>query len=355
MEQESDLLELAPVATGEAHQTVQHLSSGQKAAVIVRLLLSEEVPLALDRLTPAQQERLARHMAALTQVNRSTLATVVREFTSALDSLALTFPDGLPDALSLLEPHLSAPAREGLMAEAKANAPVDPWARIADLDDEALAAIILGESAEVCAILLSKLPVARAATLLGDLPADRSEVIAHAVSLTGTVSPEMVDRIGTTLMGQLDNQPRVAFSSTAVDRVGHILNAASGSIRDAILEGLDRRDADFAALVRKAIFTFHHIPKRLKATDVPKVLRLVDPEKAIIGFACALEEAPIAAEFLLENMSKRMAEQIREEAEARGTPKLHEGEAAMAEFVNAIRELEESGEILLIPPDEEEE
>lgn len=355
MTQDAEILDDAVPDAANSHAAVQPLTSGQKAAVIVRLLLSEEVPLALDRLTPSQQERLARYMATLSHVNRATLARVVQDFTTALDSLALTFPGGLPDALTLLEPHLSAPGREGLMAEAKANVPANPWTRLAELDDEELGALIASESAEVCAILLSKLSVARAAAVLGKMPEDRAEVIAHAVSLTSTVSPDVVERIGMTLLGQMTDKPKAAFNVSAVDRVGAILNAASGSIREAILDGLDKRNADFAQEVRRAIFTFEHIPKRIKPTDVPKILRIVDPEKMIVALSSGLVEAPIATEFLFENMSKRMAEQMREEAEARGTPRLHEGEATMAEVVTAIRELTDAGEILLIPQEEEEE
>ena len=355
MLRDADLID-DPVAEGVGGRLrVRKLSSGQKAAVIVRLLLSEDVALALDRLTPQQQERLARYMATLSHIDRVTLASVVQEFTSALDNLALTFPDGLPDALALLEPYLSSNARDGLLAEANANVPADPWTQLAELDDEELTPLITQESAEVCSILLSKLDVARAATLLGKMPEDRAEVIAHAVSLTGTVSPEMVDRIGATLLTQLENKPKAAFNDSAVDRIGAILNAASGSIRDAIMDGLETRDASFAEAVRKAIFTFDHIPKRLKPTDVPKVLRQIDPERTVVAFASGMVESPIAVEFLFENMSKRMAEQLREEAETFGTPRLREGEAAMAEIVTAIRELQEAGVITLIPQDEEEE
>jgi hypothetical protein len=46
-----------------------------------------------------------------------------------------------------------------------------------------------------------------------------------------------------------------------VTRVGAILNAVGSAARDAVLDGLDSRDADFAIRVRRAIFTFQHIPK----------------------------------------------------------------------------------------------
>jgi flagellar motor switch protein FliG len=104
--------------------------------------------------------------------------------------------------------------------------------------------------------------------------------------------------------------------------------------------------------VRRAIFTFEHIPKRVEPTDVPRILRRVDPQTVTLAIAAGLAELPDVAEFLLRNMSRRLAEQIRAEAESLPTPRPDAGEAAMAEIVTAIRGLEEEGEIRLIPPED---
>lgn len=328
------------------------LSSRQKAAVIVRLLLSQNVSPGLDRLAPQMQGDLARAMASLSPISRATLAEVVREFTARLDGLALTAPKGLAAALALLEPHISPVARDGLRAEAEAGDPTDPWTRLATMEAARLRPLLLSESAEVAAILLSKLGVAKAATLLADLPEGRAQVIAHAVSLTATVTPAMVDRIGTYLVAQMQADPEPAFRASPVDRVGAILNSVSGALRETLLGGLEARDAGFAGEVRRAIFTFQHIPKRVEPTDVPRILRRVEPDVVTRAIAAGLHEAPVTVEFLLGNMSKRLADQIRDEAETMGKPRTEDGEAAMAEVVTAIRALEEDGELRLISPED---
>jgi len=345
-------------ADGTAEQRMRvvdppaRLTPRQKAAVVVRLLLSQQVSPGLDRLTPDMQADLARAMASLGPISRATLAEVVREFTERLDGLALTAPKGLAAAIALLEPHISPIARDGLRAEAEAGDPTDPWTRLAALDADRLRPLLLSESAEVAAILLSKLGVAKAASLLADLPEDRAQVIAHAVSLTATVTPAMVERIGGHLWAQMQTVAEPAFRASPVDRVGAILNSVSGALRDTLLGGLEARDARFAGDVRRAIFTFQHIPKRVEPADVPRILRRVDPDAVTRAIAAGMEEAPVTVEFLLENMSKRLAEQIRDDAETMGAPRPEEGEVAMAEVVTAIRALEEEGEIRLIPPEE---
>lgn len=328
------------------------MGSADKAAIIVRLLMSEDAMPRLTGLSLRQQQGLVRRMAALGPIDRDTLAAVAREFAERLDTLGLTFPGSLAATLELIGDRLSDEARASLAEMAEAEGPPDPWRRIAGADPERLKPILVHESAEICAILLSKLPVAKAAALLAELPEDRAHVVAHAVALTGSIGAETIARVGLSLVAQLDAQPSPAFTANPADRVGAILNAAASATRDKVLEGLDAQDADFAGLVRKAIFTFDHIPKRLEPKDVPRIMRQVDADTTVTALAAAMEAAPVAVEFLLENMSKRLAEQLRDDAEARGTVRGAEGEAAMAAVVAAIRDLADAGEIRLIEPEE---
>lgn len=332
--------------------TPRALTAREKAAVIVRLLLENDVSPGLDRLTPDQQAALARAMAGLGLIDRATLASVVRDFTGRLDALALTFPKDLPGTIDLLEPHSSPIARDGLRAEAESGDGSDPWLRLSALDPERLRPLLERESAEVCAILLSELSVAKAARLLGGLSPERAQVIAHSVALTATVTPEMVGRIGAHLLDQMTTTPEPAFRSDPVDRVGAILNAVNSETRDRLLDGLAARDAGFAGDVRRAIFTFLHIPRRVEPSDVPRILRRVDPDTLRTALAAGMTNAPLTVEFLLEHTSRRLSQQLRDEAETAGRIPEDEGEAAMAAVVTAIRALEEAREIRLIPPDD---
>ncbi|MDZ4068832.1 MAG: FliG C-terminal domain-containing protein, partial [Tabrizicola sp.] len=203
---------------------------------------------------------------------------------------------------------------------------------------------------------LSKLPVAKAAELLGKLPGEKARRVAYAVSMTGNVDPETVRRIGVALLADLDNQPVRAFDTGPIERVGAILNVSPALIREDVLTGLEAEDAVFAAEVRRAIFTFIHIPARLAPRDAPKITRLVEQPVLVTAFAAAqgkpgLEEA---AEFLLANISQRLSQGLREEMATRGKIKDRDAEEAMATIITAIRSLEASGELTLLQPEEAE-
>ena len=330
----------------------QTLSNREKAAIIVRLLLAEGAPLPLSALPDHMQAALTEQIASMRLVDRETMAAVVDEFLGQLESVGLAFPGGLEGALSMLDGHISPSAASRLRRMAGASGKVDPWERIVPLPAERLLPVLEDEAVEVGAVLLSKLPVSKAADLLGKLPGDKARRVAHAVSLTGNIDPDTVRRIGLSLAGQLDAQPPRAFDTGPEERVGAILNVSSAAVRDALLDGLTAEDAAFAERVRRSIFTFGHIPARVPPRDVPKLVRVVDQPTLVTALAGAAGPLEPVAEFILANMSQRMAQALREEMAARGKVREKDAEAAQTAVVEAVRRLEAEGEITLIRPDD---
>ena len=332
------------------------LSRRQKAAIIVRFLMNEGAELTLTDLPDDLQAALTTQMGAMRYVDRATLADVVAEFARELEAMGLTFPRGLAGALNVMDGKISPQTAARLRKEAGVRQFGQPWDQVRAADTKLLLSILEKESTEVAAVMLSKLDVTKAADLLGQMPGDRARRITYAVSQTGAVTPEAVDSIGLSLAAQLNDQPETAFEDGPVERVGAILNYSPAATRDEVLTGLADTDQDFAEQVRKAIFTFANIPDRVSPVDVPKLTRDVDQAVLVTALAAARSgDLASAADFILDNLSKRMAEALREEIEETGKIKAKEGEEAQTEVVNAIRTLEANGEISLILPDEEDE
>lgn len=320
----------------------------QKAAVIVRALLAQDTDPGVKALPDHMQERLAREMAEMRYVTKDALRLIILEFTQELESVGIHFPPGLGGALKVLGRHLSPATADILRDESGAEIQGNPWERLASLDVAKLRPIVEQESVEVCAIMLSKLSVPKAAELLSDIPSERAHQIAYAVSLTGEIDPETVARIGLALGRQLDAQPGDAFRQAPTERVGAILNASTSRTRDAVLDGISINDAAFADAVRKAIFTFANIKDRVDARDIPKLARAVDGATLLTALAHGLAETPEVSEYILENMSQRLAQQLRDEINDLGPIKPKDGEAAQTTLITALRKMEEEGELMLL-------
>ena len=341
-----------PAAAGAVIPAARALSGRQKAAIIVRLLVSEGAQLQLRDLPDDLQSALTEEIAAMRAVDRVTLRAVVEEFCGLIDSLGLGLGGGLDDALKLLDGQLSDSAAARLRQRAGSGVAPDPWERIAAVDADRLLPILDSESVEVGAVILSKLAVPKAADLLGRIPGDRARRLAYAVSLTSAVDPETVHRIGQALVSQLDAVVPVAFDTGPVERVGAILNFSPAATRDDVLTGLDETDASFAGQVRKAIFTFTHIPERIDPRDIPKIVRGVDQPILVTALAAAKGADAATVDFILANISQRLAGSLRDEIEAAGTVKDKDGEAAQGAVVMAIRTLEAAGDLALVTGEE---
>ncbi len=333
------------------------LSQRQKAAVIVRLLLDQDDDdgaFGLERLDSDSQTLLAEAMAGMELVDRQTRDAIIDEFCDSLEAVGVTFPGDIDGTLRILGERLSLDSTDRLRRLAALTGRGDPWARIAALPKEAVLTLAAQEPVEIVALMLSKLPVGRASDAFSALPMERAQAVAQAMSLTGGVSAQALHRVGLILLQSADALPRPAIDTPAADRVGAILNFASADLRDSVLQALDDSDQVFAGGVRKAIFIFAHIPARILPRDIPRVVREVEQPMLIRALLATGEANEATSRFILENLSQRMADGLREEMEEAGKVSAKDSEEAMNEVIAAIRRLEEAGELALIQPETEE-
>ncbi|WP_170106757.1 flagellar motor switch protein FliG [Rhodovulum imhoffii] len=326
----------------------------RKAAVIVRLLLGEGIDLPLRQLPESLQRALTDEIVRTRYVDGPTVAAIANEFLEELERGGLGFPDGLDGALHLLEGVLSPAAAEALRHRVNGTTG-NPWLKISRLDDGMLHHLLEHESAEIVAIVLSKMPNARAAEFLGMLPGARARSIALAISRTRKVSPQTVARIGAALAEAVDAYTPAAFEDAAEARMGAILNISRASTREDVLAGLEAEDAGLAERVRRAIFTFENIPDRLSPEHVPTVVREIPQDILLTAFAGAAGgKQRETVEFVLDNLSNRMATQLREMIEDRGEVAKKAAEQAMAQVVARLREMEDADQISLQADEDDE-
>lgn len=347
----ADVPQVAPVSL-PANRHVA-MTKPQKAAILVRLLAVEDIKLPLSVLPESTQVQLAEEIGNLHLVQRDAISEIVEEFIRELESVGFANAGGIEAALNVLDGSLSHQTTEKMRRDIGLRAVSDPWERLNGLATEALLPLIECESDEVSAVILSKLKVSKSSEIMAALPGNRARRIAFAMSLTTGVTPDAVDRIGNSIISQIDAKPETVFSQNPAELIGSILNSSPSNTREEILDGLEQTDSTLAAQVRRAIFTFANIPGRVDGRDVPRIFRGIDQEVVVTALAAAkstgLEDA---AAHLLDNLSKRMAAQLEEAVEERDAVSTADGDAAMAGVVAEIRRLATEGEIHLIAEEE---
>ncbi|MDO5605490.1 MAG: FliG C-terminal domain-containing protein [Paracoccus sp. (in: a-proteobacteria)] len=331
------------------------LTPRQKAAVIVRQLLDSGENLSLEQLSSAAQTALAQEMALMEMVDCDTRDRILDEFCDSLEQVGLIFPAGLDDTLNLLGDTLSRDITDRLRRMAAMSGDADPWDRIAAMPPQQLSQLALAEAVEIAAVMFAQLPVPKAAEAFGLMAPGRARAIAYAMSLTSGIEAGALKRIGIALLHAAEGLARPALDGGPVEKVGAILNFTAAGTRDEVLTGLDEDDADFAREVRRSIFTWANIPQRIDPRDIPRITREVDPLALQRAMAGARDGNLATVQFILSNLSTRMAESLREEVETLGRLSATEAEQAMADVIGTIRRMEEAGELFLIAGEAEDE
>jgi flagellar motor switch protein FliG len=102
-------------------------------------------------------------------------------------------------------------------------------------------------------------------------------------------------------------------------------------------------EPELADEIRKKMFVFEDI-LLLDDRAIQRVLRDVDNNDLAIACKGSTEEVQTA---IFNNMSKRLAEMIKEDMEFMGPVRMKDVEEAQQKIVNIIRKLEDSGEIVI--------
>ena len=332
------------------------LTRRRKAALIVQMLFRDGDGIPLTRMPPKLQEALAHELGSIRMVDKQTVAAVAEEFAGELDAVGLVAPGNTLHALDALGDKIDSDLSQRLRAEITAAQNGDPWPLVANLSEDELVDLMNAQSVQVGGVVLSKLNVQKAAAVLAKLDGARARTITFGMSLSADISPAAVLQIGKALVQDHCTKTSVAFNTGPDSRLGAILNTSPATTRDDVLVGLNDEDPEFADDVRRKIFTFADIATRIKPNDVPLCIRNIEPGDLDTAMAAALsgsEEDKAAAEFILANMSQRMASQIRETAAELGQVSSKAGETAQNAVTTVIRQMEADDAISYVEQDDD--
>jgi flagellar motor switch protein FliG len=185
-------------------------------------------------------------------------------------------------------------------------------------------------------------------------PEDRAKAVVLRMIRMGTIGDQVMADLKATLQEdflagfrkrQTTGQPDVLITG--------LLNEMSQSRAGAILQSLQEHDWDLAVKVQKKLFTFPDFCTRIGSAGLQTVIRNCERDTLILALTLAKRNAPDVMEYFFDNMSKRVAEQMREEMQDAGAIRVKHAEAAQQELVRLAQALAKSGEIDIIENDEE--
>jgi flagellar motor switch protein FliG len=212
------------------------------------------------------------------------------------------------------------------------------------MEAKAVAQIISGEHPQIAAIVLAHLEPEQSAAILPLLNEDlRTEVLMRIASLN-----EVPQSALTELDQLVEKQANVAPPAT-LRRVGgartaaNILNAMEREKLTEELGKIEKADGEMHQQIKDLLFVFDNL---LDVDDrgIQALLREVGSDTLAVALRGA---EPEVQEKVLKNMSKRAAEILKDDMEARGPVKLTDVEAAQKEIIVIAQRMAEEGTISL--------
>jgi flagellar motor switch protein FliG len=221
---------------------------------------------------------------------------------------------------------------------------VRPFEFVRKADPAQLLNFIQKEHPQTIALILAYLKPQQASVVLAALPQDKQADVARRIAVMDRTSPEVIKEVERILEKNLSSLVTEDFTAAGgVQAIVNILNTVDRGTEKYIMETLEIEDTDLAEEIRKRMFVFEDI-LTLDNRSIQRFLRDVENNQLAIALKGATEEVQ---KVIYSNMSKRLAEMIREDIEFMGPVRLKDVEEAQQKIVNIIRKLEDAGEIVI--------
>lgn len=316
----------------------------ERAAIFMMSLGEKEAAAIIRHMEPKEVQRVGLAMAGLTHVTRKQIDTVLGVFSEAVEketALGLDSEEyvrntlveafGVEKAVSLIDRILTKPNSKGIESL--------KW-----LDPRAIAEIFRFEHPQIVSIVLSYLDNDQAAEVLKHFPEERrADVLMRIATLDG-VQPSALQELDDIL----ERQYAGSFSLTSPasggkETAANILNFLDADAEQKITETIQQVDEALAEEIQNLMFVFSNL---LDVDDrgIQTLLREVPSDTLLLALKGADEEVQNK---IFKNMSKRAADMLRDDLEAKGPVRLSEVEEAQKAILTVAKRLSDEGEIAL--------
>jgi len=322
------------------------LSGTQKAALILIQLGKEQAAKVMARFDDAEIEELTTEIARLERVDAGMADAVLDEFYAAsLGIVGFNGRGGMNYAQQLLQATVGQDRAADMLGRLASSLQGQPFEFLQHADARQVVSLLSGEHPQTIALVLAHLRAEHASAIMTGLPPTVQAEVAHRIALMERASPDVVSVVAEKLQGKASAvlTPQESSAIGGVQPLVEIINRADPATEKQILEGLEARDKALAEEIRSRMFVFADITL-LEDRAIQLVLRGVEMSGLALALKGAAEEVK---EKILSNLSERARENLVEEMDLLGPVRLSMVEEARSTVVQAIRKLEESGQIVI--------
>ncbi len=316
----------------------------ERAAILLMALGEDEAAEVLKHMTPKEVQKVGAAMASLQNISTDQVAEALGEFSTTVDKQTALGVGSEDYIRRVLVTALGDDKAGGLMDRILTGTPSKGLEALKWMDSRAVAEVIRLEHPQIISIVLSYLESDHAAEVLCLLPERmRPDIVMRIASLDG-IHPHALKELDDILEKQFSGNKNVKSSTVGGTKAAsNILNFMDASKSGAIMDNIKEADGDLGQKIEDLMFVFHDLVN-VDDRGIQALLREVSSDSLVIALKGSDEAI---RDKIFKNMSKRAAEMLREDLEARGPVKLSDVEVAQKEILSIARRMAEAGELNL--------
>lgn len=320
------------------------LTGTERAAILLMTLGEQNAAQVLRELGPKEVQKVGSAMASVAAVSKEHVNVVLEKFITTVDeqtSLGVGTEEYIKKVLidALGEDKASGMIDRILMGRNSKGLEALKW-----MEPRSIAEIIRQEHPQIIAIVLSYLDPDLGAEVLGMLPErTRPDIVMRIASLDG-IQPTALIELDEIMEKQFSSNSSVKSSTMGgTKKAADILNFLDRSMESEIMDAVKEVDGELGTVIEEHMFVFENLGD-VDDRSIQTLLREVSSDSLLLAMKGADENLK---EKFFKNMSKRAAEMLRDDLEAKGPVKLSEVEGAQKEILAIARRLAESGDVVL--------
>ena len=323
---------------------MEALTSAQKAAIIISSIGTENASEVFKHFSDEEVEQITLEIARMNYYPMEVVDSVLNEFYELCLTQKVISEGGVEYARDILEKAFGPQTAQALFEKITKQFQTKAFAFVRKADYKNLLAMVQNEHPQTIALILSYARSDQASAILSELPKKTRIDVVERMAKMDRASPDVVKSIERTLEKKFDNLVTADTTEVGgIDYVAEVTNNVDRATEKYIFDELTLRDPKLADDIRSKMFVFEDI-LLLDDRAIQRVLRDVDNNDLAVALKSSNEEVQAA---IFNNMSKRLAEMIKEDMEFMGPVRMKDVEEAQQKIVNIIRKLEDSAEIVI--------
>ncbi|HEX8591800.1 MAG TPA: flagellar motor switch protein FliG [Pseudomonas sp.] len=320
------------------------LNRVDKAAILLLTLGETDAAQVLRHMGPKEVQRVGVAMAQMRNVHREQVEQVMSEFVDVVgDQTGVGIgSDGY--IRKMLTQALGEDKANGLIDRILLGGNTSGLDSLKWMEPRAVADVIRFEHPQIQAIVVAYLDADQAGEVLSHFDHKVRLDIILRVSSLNTVQPAALKELNQILEKQFSGNANTSRTTLGgIKRAADIMNFLDSSIEGQLMDSIREVDEDLSTQIEDLMFVFNNLSD-VDDRGIQALLREVSSDVLVL----ALKGSDDAIkEKIFKNMSKRAAELLRDDLEAKGPVRVSDVEGAQKEILTIARRMAEAGEIVL--------